>query len=221
MMKIKAFTLAFLMLTLLTPYTITRAEVYEIEVYSLYPQTEAEFYTLLYATCLDSLGVSHQDNITFTINGAAFTWSDYTDRYEATYSRNTPGVEIFGALGVFADSENMTSTATVSLNATVTWTQGTINRLQTDFMAGDWINAILGEYIYGMGGMFFYTALISILSIGIYNVAGAYATLFVWVLGWGVFSGVVHGESQAFGVFFIVFGLAVAIVKLVLDRRTT
>lgn len=198
-----------------------KAEVFTIQVHSIYDQTETGFTTLLYATCLDSTNTTHLDNITFTINGAAFTYNDYTNRYEAVYTRNTPGTEIFGALGAFADSENITSTATVTLNTTVIWTEGTIERLQTDFMTGDWINAILGEYTFSMGALFFWTAVMVIISGGIYNVGGAYVTLFAWILGWGVFSSVIHGQAQIVGYFFIVLGAGLALVKLALDRRTS
>lgn len=209
------------LLCLLATIAQVNAETYTIEVYSIYNQTEEDFHTLLYATCLDSTNTSQRDNITFTINTADFTYSNETGRYQATYSRGTPGVETFGALDTFTDSENATSTATVTRNATVTWTQGTIERLQVDFMTGDWVNAILGEYIYTMGSLFFWTTLMTILSVGVYNVGGVYVTLFTWITGWGVFSGVVHGQAQVIGYMFIMLGFGLAVVKLILDRRTT
>lgn len=210
-------TIIFLLATIAQ----VNAETYTIQVDSIYEQTEEDFYTLLYATCQDSGNTTHGANITFTINSAEFTYNEDTGRYEAITSQGTPGTEIYGTLDSFTDSENATSTATVTQNVTVTWTQGTLDRLQVDFMTGDWINAILGEYIYSMGAMYFWTAMMTILSVGVYNVSGVYATLFAWILGWGVFSGVVHGQAQVFGVLFIVLGAGLALVRLVLDRRTT
>lgn len=197
------------------------AEVFDIQVDSVYEITEEGFYTLLTATCLDTVNTSHTTNVTFTINGAAFTYNNYTARYEATYMRNTPGVEEFGSLGVFADSENVTSSASVSQNATVTWTEGTMSRLQTDFMTGDWINAILGEYTYMAGATFFWTATMAIITIGVYNVGGAYVAVFSWIIGWGVFSGVVHGRAQVIAYIFILIATGYALVKLALDRRAS
>jgi len=223
MMKLKAFPLITLVVfvMLIAPITFVNAEVFTINVYSIYETTEEDFTTLLYASCIDSTNTTHGNNVTFTINTAVFTWNAYTDRYEATYQRNTPGTETFGPLDSFTDANNLTSTASIARNATITWTQGTMDRLQTHFMTGDWVGAVLGEYAYTMGTLFFYTALMTILSVGIYNVGGAYTTILAWILGWGVFSGVIHGQAQLIGYIFILLGVAIALVKLALDRRTT
>jgi len=203
-------------------YTGFIVDSYHVNVYSLYSETEEDFYTLLYADG-ESIIDGHQltSGDTLTIEGISFTWNTYTSRFEATDSETTPQTKTYNTLTTLNEANYSITSGSINTTATVTWTQGTMDRLQTDFMTGDWVNAILGEYIFAMGELFFWTTLMTILSVGIYNVGGAYTTILAWVLGWGVFTEVIHGQAQIIGYIFILIAVAVALVKLALDRRTT
>ena len=61
----------------------------------------------------------------------------------------------------------------------------------------------------------------AIFSIGVYNYSGPYAVFAIWVLGWGIFSTLVHGTALTIGRIMLVLGLGIALAKLYLDRRTS
>lgn len=223
MMKQKRGTrLVFVLVTiLLFSMQPVYASDFTIDLGSIFTETEAGFTVLLYATCVDALGVQHEDNVTFTINSTAFTWNTYTNRYEGTDSSNIPATNTYNNISASNDVNNLTSTFTLNNTVTVTWTQSTMDRLSTNFMGGDWIGAIIDENTRVMGVLFTYTALMAIFSVGIYNVSGFYATVFTWILGWGIFSGVTHGNAQLLGFLFIGLAGGLALVKAFLDRRNS
>ena len=195
---------------------------YHVNVYSIYDITEEDFNTLLYAdgeSLVDGHQLTNGDSI--TIEGIVFSWNTYTSRFEATDSESTPQTKTYDTLTSLNEATYGITSGSMNITATVTWTQGTLDRIQTDFTTGDWVSAIIGEYTYAMGELFFWTTLMTILSIGIYNVWGAYPTILAWILGWGVFTDVIHAQAQIIGYIFILFAVALAIVKLALDRRTT
>ena len=213
-------TLLVVLILLVAPARVFGAD-YEITLGAIYTETEAPFHTLLYASCPDENGTKHDANVTFSINAIPFTWNTYTERYEGSDSSATPAIKTYNAITASADSENITSTFSLNNTVTVTWTEGTMSRLQTDFMTGDFIGSIINENTRVMGVLFTYTALLAILSVGIYNVSGVYATVFVWVMGWSVWSGVTHGGAQLLGILFILLGLGVALTKMYMGRRNT
>jgi len=195
---------------------------YHVNVYSIYDITEESFNTLLYAdgeSLVDGHQLTNGDSI--TIEGVVFSWNTYTSRFEATDSESTPQTKTYDTLTSLNEATYGITNGSMNITATVTWTQGTMDRIQTDFTSGDWVSAIIGEYTYAMGELFFWTTLMTILSIGIYNVWGAYPTILAWILGWGVFTDVIHAQAQIIGYIFILIAVALAIVKLALDRRTT
>ena len=217
-MKRKILLILFILS--LAPARVFGAD-YEITLGTIYTETEAPFNTLLYASCPDENGTKHDANVTFSINTIPFTWNTYTERYEATDSSSTPTTKTYDTITASADSENITSTFSLNNTVSVTWMQGTMDRLQTDFMSGDFIGSIINENTRMLGTLFTYTALMAILSVGFYNSVGAYGTIFLWIMGWGVWSGVTHGGAQVLGILFICLGLGIAITKMYLDRRTT
>lgn len=201
--------------------TRAKAADFEIRVYSVFTETEEDFRVLLYANCTDDTGTVHEDNVTFTINTVDFEWNPWMTRYEGVAMETTPTTEVYGTLDSFTDVNNGTSTAVVTLNATVTWTTGTLERLQTQFTRGNWIGAIFDEEVYLVGGLTFYTFIMLLFSMGVYNYSGVYATFLFWLLGWGVFAGLVHGPAQAIALLLFTLGLGITVAKLYLDRRTS
>jgi len=194
---------------------------FEIRVYSVFTETEQNFRVLLYANCTDDTGLVHEDNVTFTINTVDFEWNPWMTRYEGVALETLPTTEVYGALDSFTDANNVTSTAAVTVDATVTWTTGTLERLQTRFTVGDWIGAVFDEEAYLVGGLTLYTFVMLMFSVGLYNYSGVYATFLFWLLGWGVFAGLVHGPAQAIALLLFTLGLGITVAKLYLDRRTT
>lgn len=194
---------------------------FNITLDSPFTEYEAEFTALLVANCTDELGDCHENNVTFTITGINFVYSNETGLYYGTVTQNTPQTIEYGVLGVFADTENITSAGFVVQNVTITWTTGTLDRLQTKFMAGDWIGAIFDEEAYVVGTMTLYTFILGTFSIGIWNYSGPYGALLTWLLGWGIFSTQVHGAAQSMALLLFALSFGIMIAKLYLDRRTT
>lgn len=194
---------------------------FNITLDSPFTEYEAELTALLVANCTDETGVSHENNVTFTITGVGFEYSNETGLYYGTVTQNTPTTVEYGVLGAFTDTENITSAGNVVQNVTITWTTGLLDRLQTKMMEGNWIGAIFDEEIYVVGSMTLYTFLLGTFSIGIWNYSGPYGALMTWLLGWGIFSTQVHGAAQSMGLLIFALSFGIMIAKLYLDRRTT
>ena len=195
--------------------------IYTIELDCVYPEVEVNMNHLLIANCTDSVGNQHNTSIVFVVDGVQFKWNNYMSRYEGTVKRTTAQTVTFDTLDSFTDSDNGASTASIIQNTTATWVTGSMSRITQNLLTGDWIGMIIDEYIFTIGVMVFYTTIMAILSVATYNIAGVYATVFVWITGWGIFSGVVHGQAQLIGIFLIALGIGTALTKFVIDRRTS
>ena len=200
---------------------LTFAETFIINVYSIYEEIEEDFSTLLYATCVDSLGVSHGSNVTFTINAASFVWNSKTNHYESVVMKTTPQTQVYGVLGLFTDSENALSTGSVALNATVTWTTSRLTTVLPYVRTGDLPGAVFAIDAYTIGSTFLYTFIAIALSGAMYNHSGAEAALVVWLVLWGAWSSVVSGTAVTVGVLFLALGGGLLLAKVYLDRRNT
>lgn len=197
------------------------ATTFNISMDSYYGELEAGLYELLWGECVDAAGVSHEDNVTFTVSGIAFTWNEDTERYEALDIEHTATTNEYGTLDAFLDSETPANTATIVENVTVTWVTNTIDRMTDRMAAGDWIGAIFDETSYIVGELSLYTFLMGVFSVGIWNVVGPYGALLSWLLGWGIFAPRVHGVAQQMALALFALGMGIMIAKVYLDRRTT
>jgi hypothetical protein len=217
-----AFLFAGLMFLIVTSGSnLAYGAEFNISLSNQFSETEAGFTHLLIANCTDELGVSHQDNITFTVTAITFTYSNETGVYYGTVTETTPQTNEYGVLGVFTDSENVTSTATIIQNATCTWTTGTLERMRSNFETGNWIGAIFDEEALVVGTIGFYSFIMGAFSIAMWQVTGIYGTFLSWLLGWGIFAANVHGQAQVLAILVFSIGVGVMLVKLYLDRRTS
>ncbi|GAG60752.1 unnamed protein product [marine sediment metagenome] len=182
---------------------------------------ESEFTALLVANCTDELGVNHMDNVTFKVDGIEFKYSNYTGLYYGTASQNTPTIIEYDSLTEFTDTENGTSAGQITQTVTITWTTGTVDRLIVKFMEGNWIGAIFDELSYVVGSLTFYTFILGMFSIAMWNVAGPYGTFLSWILGWAVFAPRMHGAAQVGALIMFALGVGILFTKLYLDRRTS
>ena len=193
---------------------------YTIDVASIYSETEAGLYTMLYANCTTG-GVSDDANVTFTVDGCAFTWNPTSSQYEGIIMKATPQTVVFDTVDAIASSEYVGETGTVNRTATVTWTTGTFEIWQQQLVNGNWVGGVM-EILFSditlIGG---WSLIMAIFSIGIYQYSGPYAVFAIWILGWGGFSTMVHGTALSIGIIMMVLGLGIALAKLFLDRRTT
>lgn len=199
----------------------TTGTVFTIALDTVYSEVEVNMNHLLIANCTDALGFDHNTSISFVVDGVQFNYNTWTNRYEGTVKRTTAQTVTFDTLDSFVDLDSSLSTASIIQNTTATWVNGAFYRMTQNLVDGDWIGMIIDEYVYYLGGLFFYTALMTIISIAVYNVGGVYVTVFTWILGWGIFSSVVHGQAQIIGILFIGFAVGIALVKFVLDRRNS
>ena len=87
--------------------------------------------------------------------------------------------------------------------------------------SGDWPGAIMQINIILLGETLFWTLLMASISMAIYNYSGPEATITAWILGWGIFSPVIHGEAVTISLIMIALGGGIYIAKFFLDRRTS
>jgi hypothetical protein len=64
-----------------------------------------------------------------------------------------------------------------------------------------------------------WTLIMAAISLAAYNYSGPEVTLLFWLLGWGVFSGMVYGGAQAFGILVMVIGGGALFTQIILGRR--
>ena len=93
--------------------------------------------------------------------------------------------------------------------------------LQWYMNTGDYTGAVLAIFTDVVGALLLNTFIMTGLSLAIYNYTGAEATLLAWILGWGIFSTVVHGVAITLGLIMLSLGGGLILVKLFLDRRTS
>lgn len=211
----------FIIYLILTTSFVSAAD-FNISLSNQFSETEAGLTHLLIANITDPTGACHEANVTCTISGINFLYSESTGLYYGTIQQTTPQTIEYGVLEAFADSENLTSTGVIVTNTTVTWTTSTLDRLIGDFSTGNWIGAILGEQATQVGTWGFYTFLMGVFSVGIYQTTGSsYITMILWLLGWGVFAPNVHGVAQSLALLMFALGFGVMVAKLYLDRRAT
>lgn len=200
----------------------TPPTVYTIEIGAMFSEVDVNLQNLLFANCTDAYGAAHNNSVTFTVTGAYFKWNQYTQRYEAKITKTTAQTIEFGILQAFHDKDDATAIASIIQNVTVTWTTGVLDRLIQDFQSGNWIGGIWREEAQAMGGvMVLYTFILGIFSIGVWMVVGVYGVFLIWMLGWGIFASLVHGQAQVLALALFALGCGIMIAKLYLDRRTT
>jgi len=218
-LTLKRVLLVFVVLSLMAP--MVRADVFTITLDPLYNEVEEGFYTLLTATCVNGSEVQHEGNITFTVDGAEFEWNSYIEKYQSQIKETTPQTVTYDSLDDFTDSENGSSTASINQTATVTWTTSLVDRVAGYMETGDFLGAVLLINTDLLGVMLWYTIMITGISLAIYAYTGPEATLLAWILGWGAWSAVVHGQAVTLGLIFLSLGGGLLIAKMFQDRRVT
>jgi len=217
----KLLLLGLGVLLLFSAPRVLAAENYTITVDSIYSETESGLFTMLFANATRDSGDNDGSNVTFTISCCAFTWNPTSEQYEGTIQKSTPQTVTFGTLDAFASTEFVGETSTITQNATVTWTTGTIELWQHQLVTGNWVGGVMDLMFAELTLIGGWSLIMAIFSIGIYNYSGPYAVFAVWTLGWGAFSTIVHGTALSIAIIMLVLGLGIALAKLFLDRRTT
>lgn len=184
-------------------------------------EIEAGLYGLLVASCVDGNGTNYGNNVKFTIDGAPFRWNDYTKRYESRVRETTPTTNTYDTVDSLTDAVNPGSTASINQTASVTWITSLLSTVGVQMQTGDLIGALLTINTAMIGTLFFYTFLLTSVSMAIYNYQGAEGTLLSWILGWGMWSAVVQGSAVTIGLIMLSLGGGILILKLFLDRRTS
>lgn len=217
----KVLLLGLGVLLLFSVPKVLAAENYTITVDSIYSETESGLFTMLFANATRDSGDNDGNNVTFTISTCAFTWNPISLQYEGTISKSTPQTVTFGTLDAFASTEFVGETSVITQNATVTWTTNSLELWQQQLTTGNWVGGgmeLMFTELTLVGG---WSLIMAIFSIGIYNFSGPYAVFAVWVLGWGGFSTMVHGEALSIALIMMALGLGIPVAKLLIDRRTT
>jgi len=196
---------------------------YLIDLHTSYPETEAGFRALITGTgesVIDGHLVTYGDALN-VVGVGALTWSNYTDCFQDTVTSGTPATVTYDTVTSFLEDTYGITSAEINTTITVTWTTGTLDRLQTKFMEGDWIGAIFDEEAYLVGTLTLYTFILGTISIAIWNVTGPYGTFTAWLLGWIIFAATIHGPAQSMALLLFALGCGIMLAKLYLDRRTT
>ena len=197
------------------------AENYSITLDSIYSETESGLFTMLFANATRDSGDNDGNNVTFTIDGCAFTWNPISLQYEGTISKSTPQTITFDTIDAFASTEFVGETSNITQTVVVTWTTGILDVWQQQLVTGNWVGGVMDIMFAELTLVGGWSLIMAIFSIGIYNYSGPYAVFAVWVLGWGGFSTMVHGTALLVARLMLVLGLGIALAKLYLDRRTT
>ena len=217
----KVLLLGLGVLMLFSVPSVLAAENYSITLDSIYSETEAGLFTMLFANATRDSGDNDGNNVTFTIDSCSFTWNPISEQYEGTISKSTPQTITFDTIDAFASTEFVGETSNITQTVVVTWTTGTLDLLQQYMVTGNWVGGVMDLMFTELTLVGGWSLIMAIFSIGIYNFSGPYAVFAVWILGWGGFSTMVHGTAVSIAIIMLVLGLGIALAKLFLDRRTT
>lgn len=201
--------------------TVSYGITYTISLSPLYNEIEEGFYGLLTATAVNATGYTPEDNATFTVNGVTFEWNEYISAYYAQVRETTPQTVTYDTVDSFSDTENPGATAIINQTATVTWLTSLIDQVEGYVETGDWMGAFLTINTNLLGVTLWYSILLTGLSLAIYAYTGPEATLLAWMLGWGAWSVVVHGQAVQLGLIMLALGGGLLIAKMFQDRRAT
>jgi HAMP domain-containing protein len=220
-MKNRMWLVGLVSLLMLGLVASVNAETYTINLSTDMDEVEAGMMSRITATCLDSFNVCHNASVTFTVDGALFTWDNANDEYRSIVMKSVPQTVTFDNLDSFHDAGDVSSTASVNATVTVIWLDNRLDDLITTAATGDLPGMLWGMTIYEIGGVFVYTFIALGVSVAIYNYSGPYPVMIAWLLMWGAWSSVVHGTAAEIGIALMVLGGGTLIAKLYLDRRDT
>lgn len=197
-------------------------DLFNLDVGALYTEIEVNLNTLIYVNG-SSVVDGHQlgPGDTASINGVTLTWNTYMSRLEGTVSRNVPVIESFNTLNSFSEATYGVNAGNITSFPTVTWTTSSLTQILPFLRTGDWPGVILQINYILLGETLFWTLLLSGLSLAIYNYSGAETAILAWILGWGLFSPVIHGEAVTISLIMIALAGGIYIAKFFLDRRTS
>jgi hypothetical protein len=173
--------------------------------------TQAGYYALLNATC------TGPTSATFVIDGAHFQYNPETSLWEAHVRSTAMGIHAYNTLDSYTSGAD---TAVLVGAATVTWAQNPIDGLAAYTWTGDLPGLIYYFATTQLGGVTLtWTLIMAAISVAAYNYSGPEVTLLFWLLGWSVFSGLVYGGAQAFGILVLVIGGGALFAQVILGRR--
>jgi hypothetical protein len=176
--------------------------------------------SLLYANCTDSIGVSHDEDISFNVEGVPFHWVASRSRYEATPMKAIPQTVTFDTVTTFHDAADSGATGVVNTAAVVTWTNSRIDTIVTPAVAGNLPGALWAMTAYEVGATLLYTFIAFALSVATWNHSGPEPVLVLWLLMWGSWVAVVQGTAAEIGIVLLVLGGGTLTAKIYLDRRS-
>ena len=190
---------------------------YTISVYSNMTVVQEGYFSLIWANVA---GGVPEGNLTFTVDGAAFQWSESMSRYEAKVFKGTMGAETYNTLDSFVDTGEPAAAAVLANSITVTWTQTPLQDVVTYAATGDFLGMLFAISYAELGMTITVTVFIAAISLAIFNFSGPEPMLLWWILSWSTFSVLVTGAAQGLGVIILSLGLALMIAKILMDRRS-
>jgi len=171
--------LLLFMALLLVPM-VQAATAYTITLTATIDELEVTYTTLLTATCVDGSDVSHEDNVTFTIDGIAFIWNEATGYYYGKDTESTPTTNTYDTLDLITDTGDGAATGSINQTATVTWLTSLQTTIFNLIAAGDLPGATIQVITTDLGSLFFFTFIIGSISVAVYSL-GAEIMLLVWI----------------------------------------
>jgi hypothetical protein len=211
--------LALIVVLALSPVVGAAPTNYNISVTTGMPTVESMMMSLLYANCTDQLGTSHNETVSFAIEGDAFNWVASRARYEAHPRRSIPQTVTYDTVTSFTDLNDPTATGVVNASTTVTWENNRLDDVIAPAVTGDLTGVLWGMTIYNVGSTLAYTFMVFALSIAVWNHSGPEPVLVLWLLMWGAWVSVVHGTAGEVGIVLLVLGGGTLTAKVFLDRR--
>jgi hypothetical protein len=209
--KMVALVLLFTFMALVSQMVPAHAIVQTVTLTPSNIVTQAGYYALLNATC------TAPTTATFVIDGAHFQYNSATSMWEAHVRSTAMGVHTYNSLDSFTSGGD---TANLVGSATVTWTQNPVDSLTVYTWTGDLTGLIYYFATTQLGGVTLtWTLIMAAISVAAYNYSGPEVTLLFWLLGWSVFSGLVYGGAQAFGILVLVIGGGALFAQVILGRR--
>ena len=203
-------------------YTGFIVDLYNIDVIALYTEVEAGFHTLLIANGSSVIdGHELTDGDTIIVNGVTLDWNEYMDRFEGAVTEATPTIVTYNTLTGLIELTYGITNGNITTYPTVTYTTSILDLIIPYMQVGDWPGAIIEINVQLMGATIFWTFLLAAISLGIYNYAGAEVTIAAWILGWGTFATLIHGEANTIALIMIALAGGIYIAKFFLDRRTS
>ena len=180
-----------------------------LDLHAVYSTVPTSLPATIYAdaySLIDGGNLTSADSL--TVNGYAFTWNTYTDRFETQITKTTPQSYTLSTVTALSEATYGITAGTVLTPVTVTVVQRGSSLIYQYLPVGDVGGLIFSVYTQALNIQVTWLIIMLIGSVFLYRRLGAIPTALLWLLSWGGFVAVFPPVAINLAVGMLLIGVA-------------